>query len=104
VVEQLGIRLDHVARIDLAGGFARHLDLDAARRIGLLADLPAGRLVQVGNAALEGASIALRSASRRRELERIVQRIEPVRLETDPRFFDLFVDGCQFAPFGSAGS
>ena len=104
VVEQLGVPLERLARIDLAGGFARHLDLGAARRIGLLADLPDGRIVQVGNAALEGASIALRSLSRRRALEAIVQRIEPVRLETDPRFFDLFVDGCQFAPFGSAGS
>jgi len=25
-----------------------------------------------------------------------------VRLEAHPRFFELFVEGCQFAPFGSA--
>ena len=31
-------------------------------------------------------------------LEETVTRIEHVRLETHPRFFDIFVDGCQFAP------
>ena len=72
----------------------------AARRIGLIPDLPDARIRQVGNAALEGASIALRSSSRRRALEDVVQRIEHVRLETHPRFFDIFVEGCQFAPFG----
>jgi hypothetical protein len=44
----------------------------------------------------------LRSASRRRWLEETVKRVEHVRLETHPRFFDIFVDGCQFTRFGAA--
>lgn len=103
VAETYGIPLAEVTRIDLAGGFSRHLDLDAARRIGLLPSLPAGTLRQVGNAALEGASVALLSVSRRAALEQIVRRIEHVRLETHPAFFDIFVDGCQFVPFGDRG-
>ncbi len=99
-VETYGLALSAITRLDLAGGFARDLDTDAARRIGLIPDLPDGRLRQVGNAALEGAAIALRSLSRRRALEEAVRRIEHVRLETHPRFFDIFVDGCQFVPFG----
>lgn len=99
--EVYGVALSDLARLDLAGGFARYLDPAAARRIGLIPDLPDHRLRQVGNAALEGAAIALRSLPRRRALEDAVRRIEHVRLETHPRFFDIFVDGCQFAPFGS---
>jgi hypothetical protein len=38
--------------------------------------------------------------SRRRALEEAVRRVEHVRLETHPRFFDIFVEGCQFTPFG----
>ena len=34
-------------------------------------------------------------------METVTARGEHVRLETHPRFFDIFVDGCQFAPFGS---
>lgn len=96
-----GIPVADIARIDLAGGFSRHLDLDAARRIGLLPSLPTARLRQVGNAALEGAALTLLSVRRRRELESLVRRIEHVRLEADPGFFDAFVDGCQFVPFGA---
>jgi hypothetical protein len=29
-----------------------------------------------------------------------VRRVEHVRLEAQPRFFDFFVEGCQFEPFG----
>ncbi len=95
-----GIPLSRIDRLYLAGGFARHLDVDAACRIGLVPDLPRDRIVKVGNAALEGASMALLSASHRADLEKQVRRIEHVRLETHPLFFDFFVEGCQFEPFG----
>jgi hypothetical protein len=29
-------------------------------------------------------------------MEELVRRVEHCRLETHPRFFDFFVDGCQF--------
>jgi uncharacterized 2Fe-2S/4Fe-4S cluster protein (DUF4445 family) len=104
VLDLYGVPLDEVSTLYLAGGFSRHLDVDAACRIGLVPDMARDRIVQVGNAALEGAAIALLSARRRQELERRVTRIEHVRLETDPQFFDRFVEGCQFAPFGRASA
>ncbi len=100
LLDTFGVPLERVSRFFLAGGFSAHLDLDAARRIGLIPNLPDERLVKVGNAALEGASIALLSRARRAVLEEVVQRIEHVRLEAHPRFFELFVEGCQFEPFG----
>jgi len=36
------------------------------------------------------------SEDERRELEELVRRVEHCRQETHPRFFDFFVDGCQF--------
>jgi uncharacterized 2Fe-2S/4Fe-4S cluster protein (DUF4445 family) len=72
--------------------------VEAARRIGLIPDLPADRIVRVGNAAIEGAAMALLSRGRRRELEATVRRVEHCRLETHPDFFDFFVFGCQFMP------
>jgi uncharacterized 2Fe-2S/4Fe-4S cluster protein (DUF4445 family) len=102
LADEYGVGLDRVDRLYLAGGFARHLDVDAACRIGLIPDLPRDRIVKVGNAALAGASIALLSRSRRADLEAIVRRVELVRLEAHPQFFDFFVQGCQFEPFGAA--
>ncbi len=108
VLSNYGIRYEDIDVFYLAGGFARHLNVEAARRIGLIPNLPLERIVQVGNASIEGASIALLSKTRREELEALVKRIKHVELETDPDFFDHFVTGCQFIPVetstGSAGA
>jgi uncharacterized 2Fe-2S/4Fe-4S cluster protein (DUF4445 family) len=101
VARRAGRRLADLDCFYLAGGFGRHIDLAAARRIGLIPDLPDDRVVAVGNIAIEGAAIALLSVSRRRELETLVGTIQHVELETDPGFFDEFVAGCQFQPFGT---
>jgi uncharacterized 2Fe-2S/4Fe-4S cluster protein (DUF4445 family) len=96
VCNTYGIDFDEIDVFYLAGGFGRHLKVEASRRIGLIPNLPDSRIVQVGNAAIEGASIALLTRSRRRELEELVTRVEHCRLETHPSFFDYFVEGCQF--------
>jgi uncharacterized 2Fe-2S/4Fe-4S cluster protein (DUF4445 family) len=96
VFSNYGLRFENVDVFYLAGGFGRHLKTAAARRIGLIPDLPDSKIVQVGNAAIEGACIALLSMTKRRELEQLVKRVEHCRLETHPQFFDFFVEGCQF--------
>jgi uncharacterized 2Fe-2S/4Fe-4S cluster protein (DUF4445 family) len=101
VFSQYGIRFDDIAVFYLAGGFGRHLKRAAAKRIGLIPNLPDDKIVQIGNAALEGATIALISKSRRDEVEALVRTVEHCRLETHPGFFDFFVDGCQFRPVES---
>ena len=56
---------------------------------------------RVGNAALRGATALLLSATRREALDELIGRIEHVELETEPDFFDLFVDGCRFVPLAA---
>jgi len=102
VFSNYGIAFEDVEVFYLAGGFGRHLKKDASRRIGLIPDLPDDKIVQVGNAAIEGACIALLSVAARETLERLVRGVEHCRLETHPDFFDFFVDGCQFKPVQSA--
>jgi uncharacterized 2Fe-2S/4Fe-4S cluster protein (DUF4445 family) len=101
IFKRYGMEFRELDRFYLAGGFARHLDLISAKRIGLIPDLPKGKIIQLGNAAIEGATRALLSISRRHRLEKFVAGIEHVELETDPEFFDFFVDGCQFIPIRS---
>jgi len=98
VSSNYGVGFDDLDVFYLAGGFGRHLKIDASKRIGLIPNLPDEKIVQVGNAAIEGACIALLSKSKRAELEELVKRVEHCRLETHPRFFDFFVEGCQFKP------
>src|SRR5690606_35325067 len=100
-VAEYGIRYSDLDVFYLAGGFGRHLNLESSKRIGLIPNIDASRIVQVGNASVEGACIALLSRTKRAELEDLVRRIVHCRLETHPGFFDYFVEGCQFAPVGS---
>ena len=104
VASNYGIDFDDIDIFYLAGGFGRHLKVESSRNIGLIPNLPDSKVVQVGNAAIEGACIALLSKSKRAELEAMVKRVEHCRLETHPRFFDFFVEGCQFKRVESAGS
>jgi len=99
-----GIDFEDLDVFYLAGGFARHIDLDAARRIGLIPNLPDSRIRKIGNASIAGATAALLSAPLRRELEAFARRAVHVELETSSEFFDSFVDGCQFQPVRSIGA
>jgi uncharacterized 2Fe-2S/4Fe-4S cluster protein (DUF4445 family) len=101
VLDRYGVRFEDLDVFYLAGGFGRHLDVDSARRIGLIPNIADARIRQVGNAAIEGASIALLSRPKREELERLVREVEHCRLETHPDFFHYFVEGCQFQPVQS---
>jgi uncharacterized 2Fe-2S/4Fe-4S cluster protein (DUF4445 family) len=103
VASSYGVEFSDIEVFYLAGGFGRNLPVQAATDIGLIPKLPASRVVQAGNAAIEGASIALLSVAKRRELDGLVRRVEHCRLETHPHFFDFFVEGCQFKPLEAVG-
>ena len=98
VFSSYGIDFDDIEVFYLAGGFGRHLNVEASKRIGLVPSLDSKKIVQAGNTAIEGATIALLSRSKREELEELVNRVEHCRLETHPSFFEFFVEGCQFKP------
>ncbi len=98
VFNTYGIDFDDIDLFYLAGGFGRHIGVEAAKRIGLVPNLPAAKIVQAGNTAIEGATIALLSKTKRQELEELVKRVQHCRLETHPDFFNFFVEGCQFKP------
>jgi uncharacterized 2Fe-2S/4Fe-4S cluster protein (DUF4445 family) len=98
VFHNYGISFNDLDVFYLAGGFGRHLDIESSQRIGLIPAVDRTKIVQVGNAAIEGACIALLSRTKRTELEALVQKVVHCRLETHPDFFDFFVEGCQFKP------
>lgn len=98
VFDQYGIRFEDLDVFYLAGGFGRNLNVESSKRIGLIPNIEDSKILQVGNAAIEGASIALLSCAKRLELENLVKRVVHCRLETHSEFFNYFVEGCQFNP------
>ena len=99
LLEQYGVGLAQVDRFYLAGGFANYINTAQAMRIGMIPQMPEAKVEKIGNAAIEGATALLCSASLRRRAEALAARIEHVELEALPSFFSAFVEGCQFKPF-----
>jgi uncharacterized 2Fe-2S/4Fe-4S cluster protein (DUF4445 family) len=98
IFQDYGIRFDEVDVFYLAGGFGRHLNVESSKRIGLIPNVDAAKILQVGNASIEGACIALLSRTKRAELENLVKNVRHCRLEAHENFFNFFVEGCQFNP------
>lgn len=98
IFHDFGITFDDLDVFYLAGGFGRHLDIESSKRIGLIPNLPPEKIAQVGNAAIEGACIALLSRAKKNELEALVKKVRHCRLEAHEEFFNFFVEGCQFHP------
>ena len=96
-----GLTPDQLSRVYLAGAFGTSVDPIKAERIGMIPPLPRDRVVQAGNAAIEGASMMLLSRSKRSEAEKIVAITEHVSLENEPGFEDLYIDGLMFGPIES---
>lgn len=78
----------------LAGGFGNFINLDSAIKIRLLPPLDQERISYVGNAAHQGAELALLSENERNSTVEIASRIEHVALATRMEFQELFVDAC----------
>lgn len=101
IFHDYGIRFEDLDIFYLAGGFGRHLNIESSKRIGLVPNIADSKILQVGNASIEGACIALLSRTKRNELENLVKKVKHCRLEAHPNFFDYFVEGCQFNPVES---
>ena len=104
LLRRLGLSADQIDHVYLAGGFANAIDIENAIAIGFLAQVRPERVERVGNSALRGAAMLLLSRWRRESLSEVIGRIEHIELETEPDFFDLFVDGCMFHPIPTAAA
>jgi len=78
-------------KIILAGGFGSYIDKEMAMLIGLIPDCPLENVYAVGNAAGDGARIALLNIEKRREIETVTRRVERFELPTDPEFQNQFM-------------
>jgi uncharacterized 2Fe-2S/4Fe-4S cluster protein (DUF4445 family) len=83
-------------KIILAGGFGSYIDKEKAMLIGLIPDCELERVYAVGNAAGDGARIALLNVEKRDEIDAITRRVERFELPTDPEFQNQFMLATSF--------
>ena len=86
LLEETGISTDDLDRVYVAGSFGSYIDKKNARRIGLIPAVPLRRVLQVGNAAAEGAKEMLLSLDRRKLAEESVNKVKHIDLELIPNY------------------
>jgi uncharacterized 2Fe-2S/4Fe-4S cluster protein (DUF4445 family) len=88
--------LERPDKLILAGGFGSYIDKTKAMIIGLIPDLPLENVYAVGNAAGDGARIALLSVEKRREAGEVARTVRRYELPADPEFQNQFMLAMNF--------
>ncbi|MGH9797984.1 MAG: ASKHA domain-containing protein, partial [Candidatus Polarisedimenticolia bacterium] len=91
LMKTMGVKPSDLHEVMLAGAFGSYIHPDAARIIGLVPPVPVDRIRAVGNAAGEGAKIALLSYREREAAEAMPSRVEYIELSGRDDFNDIFM-------------
>ncbi|HEY5729659.1 MAG TPA: ASKHA domain-containing protein [Anaerolineales bacterium] len=83
-------------KIIMAGGFGSYIDKEKAMLIGLIPDCELQNVYAVGNAAGDGARIALLNLEKRNEIDSVTRKVERFELPTDPDFQNQFMLATSF--------
>lgn len=86
------LQVTRVDRIVLAGAFGTYLSPEHAMLLGLIPDCDLARVQAVGNAAGDGACLALLSCEHRATAAELARRVQHVQIATEPTFQDEFVN------------
>ena len=97
LMDTLGVTLDDLENVYIAGAFGNYLDLDASQFLGLFPPVPKRRVAFVGNAAGVGAQMALIDIGARRRMAKVRDLTGFLDLATDKRFLDVFASRLGFA-------
>ena len=92
----LGIRVQDVQKVYLAGAFGSFMDPKSACRIGLLPRELEGKITPIGNAAGSGAKLLACSRLQRSRAARIAEQTEFLELASLPGFQRCFADNMRF--------
>ena len=91
LMDILGVTVDDLDEVLLAGSFGSYLNPESAKIIGLVPPVEVDKIIAVGNSAGEGAKIALLSYRERQVAFELPSRIEYVELSGRSDFNDSFV-------------
>jgi uncharacterized 2Fe-2S/4Fe-4S cluster protein (DUF4445 family) len=86
LMKRKNFRKEDLDRLFIAGAFGTYINLENAKCIGLVPDVPTNKVRFVGNTAVMGAKMALRSKGIREKSELILKKVRYLELGNDPDF------------------
>lgn len=96
LLKQIGIEIDDVESVYIAGAFGYHVNPESIKTIGLIPKGFNGNVEFLGNTSLEGARLAIINRKFRSELKILSKSIEILELSLSPIFQEVFVKELSF--------
>jgi len=96
LMREMGIGVQDIDQVLLAGAFGNYIGKESALGIGLLPPVPLERIKAIGNAAGDGAKMALMAVEERERALTLARRAKHIELSSDPGFQKEFIDSLSF--------
>ena len=97
LAQQLGVQVEEIKQVYLAGAFGNYLNPASACRIGMIPPVLEKRIVPIGNAAGTGARLCALSREMFDYSCRLAKNTEFLELASLPQFQDCYVDALEFS-------
>lgn len=91
LLNEIGLTLDAVKKVYIAGGFGNYINVSRAIILGMLPDLPKEKFIFMGNTSLTGAYLCLLSEDLRMEVEDIASKMTYIELSVSRKFMDEYM-------------
>jgi len=91
LLKEVGMGIDDVEQIILAGGFGSFVDLERAMIIGLLPEVPPEKVIYAGNSSLLGARMSALTNSVRQEVVGVTNMMTNFELSETPSYMDNYI-------------
>jgi len=91
LLEEVGLSVEMIEHIILAGGFGSYIDLERAMTIGLLPEIDPDRVTYIGNGSLQGARMSSLTNKIRQDVIEVTRRMTNFELSETPSYMNNYV-------------
>ena len=91
LLKEVGMSMENVEQIILAGGFGSYVDLERAMIIGLLPEVEPEKVIYVGNSSLLGARMSALTNSIRQQVVGVTNMMTNFELSETPSYYDNYI-------------
>ena len=91
LIKEVGLSLDAIEKVYIAGGFGNYLNVERAIILGMLPDMPLEKYSFLGNTSVAGAYLVLLSEDLRKEAGEIAAKMTYIELSVSPGFMDEYM-------------
>jgi uncharacterized 2Fe-2S/4Fe-4S cluster protein (DUF4445 family) len=91
LLEEVGLPMEAIDRIILAGGFGSYIDLEKAITLGLLPEIDSDRVTYIGNGSLLGARMSALTNTVRQDVVDVTRKMTNFELSETPSYMNNYV-------------